>query len=39
MAELQTIYGIHAVEALISKRADRIVNVWFDQQRVDEKFR
>ena len=37
MAELQTIYGIHAVEALISKRADRIVNVWFDQQRVDEK--
>jgi 23S rRNA (guanosine2251-2'-O)-methyltransferase len=37
MAELQTIYGIHAAEALIAKRADRIVNVWFDQQRVDEK--
>jgi len=37
MAELQTIYGIHASEALVDKRPDRIVSVWFDQQRVDNK--
>lgn len=37
MADLQTVYGIHSVQALLEKGADRIVNVWFDQHRTDDK--
>lgn len=38
MAETQTIYGIHAVQALLERGADRIINVWLDRQRNDPKF-
>ena len=37
MAELQTIFGHHAAQALLEKSAGRIVNVWFDRQRDDSK--
>ncbi|MDX2427016.1 MAG: 23S rRNA (guanosine(2251)-2'-O)-methyltransferase RlmB [Cycloclasticus sp.] len=37
MAESQTIYGIHAVEALLEKGADRIINIWLDRERLDSK--
>ncbi|MDF1688834.1 MAG: 23S rRNA (guanosine(2251)-2'-O)-methyltransferase RlmB [Cycloclasticus sp.] len=37
MAEVQKIYGIHAVQALIEARPDQIVNAWLDRQRKDVK--
>lgn len=37
MAEVQKIYGIHAVQALIEARPDQIVNAWLDRQRKDAK--
>ncbi|PCI23091.1 MAG: 23S rRNA (guanosine(2251)-2'-O)-methyltransferase RlmB [Piscirickettsiaceae bacterium] len=37
MAELLTIYGIHAAQAFFENAASRVVNVWFDRQRVDNK--
>ena len=37
MAEVQKIYGIHAVQALIEARPDQIVNAWLDLQRKDVK--
>jgi len=37
MAEMQKIYGIHAVQALIEARPDQIVNAWLDRQRKDAK--
>ncbi|MEW4982847.1 MAG: 23S rRNA (guanosine(2251)-2'-O)-methyltransferase RlmB [Cycloclasticus sp.] len=37
MAEMQTVYGIHAAQALIKAGPDRIVNAWLDRQRKDAK--
>ena len=37
MAESQTIYGIHAVQALLTKGPSRIINAWVDKQRTDSK--
>ncbi|ORU92040.1 MAG: 23S rRNA (guanosine(2251)-2'-O)-methyltransferase RlmB [Cycloclasticus sp. symbiont of Bathymodiolus heckerae] len=37
MAEIQTIYGIHAVQAVLKSNPERIINVWMDQQRKDAK--
>ncbi len=35
MAEMQKIYGIHAVQALVESRPDQIVSAWMDCQRKD----
>ena len=35
MAEVQKIYGIHAVQALVESRPDQIVSAWMDRQRKD----
>jgi len=37
MAEIQTVYGIHATQSLIKSNASRILNVWMDRQRKDSK--
>lgn len=35
MAELQTIFGIHATDAVLNKGASRIINAWFDNKKSD----
>jgi len=37
MSDTQTIYGIHAVEAVLKSTPERITNVWLDRQRKDAK--
>jgi 23S rRNA (guanosine2251-2'-O)-methyltransferase len=37
MAEMQTVYGIHAVQGLLQSGADRIITAWLDRQRNDMK--
>ncbi|PHS73482.1 MAG: 23S rRNA (guanosine(2251)-2'-O)-methyltransferase RlmB [Cycloclasticus sp.] len=37
MADIHTVYGIHSVQALLNGGAERIINVWLDGQRNDEK--
>ena len=37
MAESHTIYGLHAVTALLERGSDRIINVWLDDERSDTK--
>jgi len=37
MAETQTVHGIHATQSLIKSNASRILNVWMDRQRKDNK--
>jgi 23S rRNA (guanosine2251-2'-O)-methyltransferase len=37
MADIQTVYGIHAVQSLLRAGAERIINVWLDKQRNDGK--
>ncbi|HIF18318.1 MAG TPA: 23S rRNA (guanosine(2251)-2'-O)-methyltransferase RlmB [Cycloclasticus sp.] len=39
MADMQTIYGIHAVQAVLKGSPDRIINVWLDRQRHDAKYK
>lgn len=39
MADVQTIYGIHAVQAVLKGSPDRIINVWLDRQRHDAKYK
>jgi len=37
MAETQTVYGIHAAQSLLKSNPGRILNVWLDRQRNDQK--
>jgi len=37
MAELQTVFGIHAVESLIRNGLHRVTNAWIDDKRSDKK--
>jgi len=37
MAESHTVYGLHAVTALLERGSDRIINVWLDDERSDAK--
>lgn len=39
MADVQTIYGIHAVQAVLKGSPGRIINVWLDRQRHDAKYK